>query len=142
MYDSGKIILGLIIFVALFTSPIWYDLLNGKTALKQPDLVLPTNVNQQECVADTAFMRTNHMVLLNDWRYEVVRLGKRTYVSEEHKNFDMSLTRTCLKCHPDAAHFCDQCHTYVGVSPYCWDCHSEKVHPTEPGLISKTMGSK
>ena len=141
MYDAGKIIIGLVIFVGFFTSPIWYDLFNGKSQIV-PDLVLPTKENQKECVAGKEFMRTSHMLLLNDWRYEVVRLGKRTFTSEDHKNFDMSLTRTCLNCHSNAAQFCDQCHTYVGVSPYCWDCHSEQLHPTESGLISKTMEKK
>jgi hypothetical protein len=142
MYDTGKIITGLVIFVGLFTSPIWYDLLNGNAALKQPDLVFPSKENQKLCVADSNYMITNHMTLLNDWRYEVVRQGKRTYTSEYHKNFDMSLTKTCLNCHSNAAQFCDQCHNYIGVSPYCWDCHSEKLHPAEPGLISKKPESK
>ena len=115
MYDKGKIIIGLIIFVGLFTSPIWYDLLSGKAALKQPDLVLPSKENQKLCVADSTYMRTNHMTLLNDWRYEVVRLGKRNYISDNHKNFDMSLTGTCLNCHSNAAQFCDQCHNYMGL---------------------------
>lgn len=137
MYDAWKIIIGLIIFVGLFTSPIWYDLLSGNEALKQPVLVLPTKEDQKECVADTNYMRSNHMVLLNDWRYEVVREGKRIYVSANHKDFDMSLTKTCLNCHSNAAQFCDQCHNYVGISPYCWDCHSEQLHPDKPGLISR-----
>ena len=114
----------------------------GKKHLNNPELVLPTNNNQKECVADTAFMRSNHMTLLNDWRFEVVREGKRIYTSNNHKNFDMSLTKTCLNCHSNAAQFCDQCHSYIGVSPYCWDCHSEQLHPNEPGLISKKLESK
>ncbi len=137
MYDKGKIIAGLLIFVGLFTSPIWYDLLNGKAALKQPDLLFPSKENQKLCVADSTYMRTNHMVLLNEWRSEVVREGKRTYISNDHKSFDMSLTKTCLNCHSNASEFCDQCHSYVGVSPYCWDCHSEQLHPTGSGLVSQ-----
>ncbi len=126
MYDAGKIIVGLIIFVALFTSPIWYDLSNGKAALKEPDLLLPSKPDQKECVNSTAFMRDNHMILLNEWRNEVVREGKRIYVSDSRKSFNMSLDKTCLNCHSDASRFCDQCHSYTGVSPYCWDCHLEK----------------
>jgi len=126
MYDTGKIIMGLIIFVGLFTSPIWYDILNGKAALKEPNLVLPTKEDQKECVADTKFMLTNHMVLLNNWRYEVVREGNRKYVSDHHHRiFDKSLTGTCLNYHSNTEQFCDQCHNYMGVSPYCWDCHTE-----------------
>jgi [DsrC]-trisulfide reductase subunit J len=137
MYDKGKILIGLIIFIGLFTSPIWYDLLNGKTALKKPELTLPSKESQKLCVADSVFMRANHMVLLNDWRYEVVRKGKRAYMPDDHKSFDMSLTKTCLNCHSNASQFCDQCHSYVGVSPYCWDCHSEQLHPDGAELISK-----
>jgi hypothetical protein len=37
----------------------------------------------------------------------------------------MSLTRTCLDCHSNKAEFCDRCHTYMAVDPYCWDCHVE-----------------
>ena len=124
MYDSGKIITGLIIFILLFTSPIWYNLSSSKSLVK-PNPVLPTNENQKECVESTAFMRSNHMELLNDWRYEVVRTGQRTYVSETGKHFNMSLTNTCLNCHSDKTQFCDQCHNYVGISAYCWDCHNE-----------------
>lgn len=129
MYDAGKIIVGLIIFVGLFTSPIWYDLANGKAALKEPQLVLPQQPNQKECVENTEFMRTNHMVLLNDWRNEVVREGKRTFVSDNHKTYNMSLSGTCLNCHSNTSQFCDQCHNYMGVSPYCWDCHIEINKP-------------
>jgi hypothetical protein len=35
----------------------------------------------------------------------------------------MSLTGTCLDCHSDKEKFCDACHTYSAVDPYCWDCH-------------------
>ena len=124
MYDSGKIIAGLIIFVGLFTSPFWYDTSNGK-ALQRPQLVLPSNPNQQVCVADSTFMRCDHMVLLNDWRSQVVRDGKTDYMSNTGKQFEMKYTKTCLGCHPNTAEFCDQCHNYVGVNPYCWDCHNK-----------------
>lgn len=129
MYDSGKIIAGLIIFVGLFTSPIWYDISNGKEALKEPNLVLPTKENQQECIRSASYMRSYHMEMLNDWRYEVVREGKRNFVSNNGKTYDMSLTKTCLNCHSNKAQFCDQCHDYVGVSPYCWECHLEPHNP-------------
>jgi hypothetical protein len=35
----------------------------------------------------------------------------------------MSLSNTCLDCHSNKAEFCDRCHNYASVSPYCWDCH-------------------
>ncbi len=129
MYDSGKIIIGLIIFAGIFTSPFWYDLSGGKEALKAPVLVLPTKADQQVCVNTLEYMRADHMVLLNDWRYEVVRLGDRTYQSPDHKEFNMSLTGTCLNCHANSAQFCDQCHSYIGETPYCWECHTEINKP-------------
>jgi len=124
MYDSGKILLGLIIFIGLFTSPIWYDLASGEASNK-PNIVLPVNENMNECVASTEYMRTSHMDLLNEWRDEVVREGKRIYTSPNGKEFEMSLTKTCTNCHYNKTEFCDQCHDYLGVTPYCWDCHIE-----------------
>ena len=48
MYDSGKIILG-IIFVALFTFPTWYNFAGGEAA-SQTRISLPENEDQKECV--------------------------------------------------------------------------------------------
>ena len=124
MYDAGKIIVGLIIFIGLFTSPIWYDLASGESSNK-PNIVLPDNKDIKECVASTEYMRASHMDLLNEWRDEVVRKGNRIYTSPSGKEFEMSLTKTCTNCHSNKTEFCDQCHDYLGVTPYCWDCHVE-----------------
>ncbi len=124
MYDKGKIIVGLIIFVGLFTSPFWYDISNGK-ALERPDLVLPTKENEKQCVASLEYMRRDHMELLNEWRTEVVRDGGMYYTSSTGRVFEMRFTKTCLGCHPNTSQFCDQCHNYVSVNPYCWDCHNK-----------------
>jgi hypothetical protein len=74
-------------------------------------------------VADTEYMRTEHMQLVMDWRDEAVREMDRVYVSEDGRRFNKSMTGTCLGCHTDKAAFCDRCHDYLGVKPYCWDCH-------------------
>ena len=124
MYDSGKIIIGIIIFIGLVTSPIWYDLSSGKSANK-PNLIIPVDENINECVESTEYMRASHMDLLNEWRDEVVREGNRTYTAANEKKFEMSLTKTCTNCHYNKTQFCDQCHDYLGVTPYCWDCHVE-----------------
>jgi len=129
MYDTGKIIVGLVIFVILVTSPLWFNALSAKP-VGSPELVMPTNGSTQ-CVEDTAYMREAHMDLLNDWRDQVVREGIRTHVSTlDGQSYDMSLSRTCMDCHSNKADFCDRCHTYMAVSPYCWDCHVEpqEVH--------------
>lgn len=124
MYDSGKIIVGLIILIGLFTSPIWYDLASGESA-KKPKIILPVDEDIKECVASTEYMRSSHMDLLNEWRDEVVREGNRIYTSPTGKEFEMSLTKTCMNCHSNKTEFCDQCHDYLGVTPYCWECHVE-----------------
>jgi len=124
MYDSGKILVGIFIFIGLFTSPIWYDLSNGESANK-PNIILPVDENIKECVASTEYMRASHMDLLNEWRDEVVRKDNRIYISPTGKEFEMSLTKTCTNCHSNKAEFCDKCHNYLDVTPYCWDCHVE-----------------
>jgi len=122
MYNSGKILIGIIVFLILFTSPFWYDLAIGNPTMK-PNLVLPTGEAQEECILSAEYMRDNHMELLNVWRDDAVRMGKRTFKTSSGKKFEMSLTKTCLGCHSNKAEFCDQCHNYLGVSPYCWECH-------------------
>jgi hypothetical protein len=118
MYDTGKVITGIIIFVAIFTLPFWWQA--GKAA-QVPKPQLPKD--QKQCVEDTAYMRTSHMQLLNQWRNSVVRDHNRVFVNARGKRFEMSLSNTCLKCHSSKTKFCDQCHNYLAVKPYCWDCH-------------------
>ncbi len=120
MYDKGKIIPGIIIFVILFTFPFWYG--KGK-AYPRPEPEKPVKFKQ--CVEPTSFMKTSHMVLLNEWRNDAVRKAQRTYKGAGGKEYDISLQNTCMKCHSSKKNFCDRCHNYTGVSPYCWDCHIE-----------------
>lgn len=122
MFDSGKVIVGLVLFLAVASFPLWYNGATGK-ATAVPDLVYPTDA--AVCVADSAYMRSNHMDMLNTWRDEVVREGKRIYTAPDGHKYVMSLQNTCLDCHRDKARFCDRCHDYMAVSPYCWECHVE-----------------
>ncbi len=71
------------------------------------------------------FMVESHMQLLNDWRDEAVRQGKRVYVATNGKEYVVSLQNTCMECHSNKSKFCDQCHNYAEVNPYCWECHIE-----------------
>ena len=68
-------------------------------------------------------MRTSHMKLLDEWRHEVVRDGDRFYKAANGETYYKSLQVTCMECHSNKSKFCDQCHDYMAVSPYCWDCH-------------------
>lgn len=120
MYDAGKVIIGLIVFLALITFPTWYNVATGK-ATYVPEL--EKAVKGDHCVADTTYMKARHMDLLNQWRDMVVRQDKRIYVAEDGTKYNMSLSGTCLDCHADKTKFCDRCHTYMDVNPYCWDCH-------------------
>jgi hypothetical protein len=122
MYDSGKIITGLVIFGGLVTSPIWYNALTGKTGyVPKPKIV----TEEKECVEPKKYIRTRHKDLLKDWRESVVRKGIRTYLASNRKEYTMSLTRTCMKCHSNKLEeFCLQCHNYMGVTAKCWDCHA------------------
>lgn len=123
MYDSGKIIPGLIIFVLLITIPIWYN--RGGAVSEPPKPVLPKDA--KTCVLPAAEIRANHMKLLNVWRDEVLRDGDRSTFEIEGKRYQKSLMMTCMKCHTSKKQFCDTCHTYASVKPYCWDCHIAPV---------------
>jgi hypothetical protein len=125
MNDKKWIILGLFIFLVLFLSPLWYNLLiKAGTAAPAPEPVLTEKAKAaQQCVRSTDYMIAEHMQLLDLWRHSVVRNGQREYVNPEGKTFNMSLSNTCLDCHSNKAEFCDRCHNYASVRPYCWDCH-------------------
>jgi hypothetical protein len=118
MYDGKLIIPGLIVFVALMTFPIWKNMGNAGPV---PKLEKPKGVTR--CVESAQFMRTSHMKVLDDWRDEVLREGDRVPIEVEGVKYDKSLMNGCMKCHTEKKKFCDECHTYASVKPYCWDCH-------------------
>jgi cytochrome c peroxidase len=121
MKDKKLIITGVIIFIIIATFPFWYK--RGKAA-PQPELELTAKAKAAKvCVRSTDYMKAEHMQLLDLWREAVVRQGDRVYVSPDGKEYSMSLTNTCLDCHSNKANFCDRCHNYASVRPYCWDCH-------------------
>jgi len=123
MYDRGKIITGLIIGIGLLLFPFWY---NAGKASKPPERELTAKAKEaKECVEPKSFMITEHMKILDDWRNEAIREADRTYKSKSGKIYDKSLQNTCMQCHSNKSKFCDQCHNYLGVDPFCWDCHIE-----------------
>ena len=123
MYDGGKIITGLIIGILILLFPFFY---NAGKAAKAPERELTEKAKSAEdCIESKSFMATQHMKLLDQWRNEVVRDAERLYTSSTGKMFDKSLQNTCMDCHSNKSKFCDQCHNYMGVTPFCWDCHVE-----------------
>ncbi len=131
MRDRGIIIGGLTLFLVLITFPLWYNRAAGTTS-KGPEPKLP--IEEKTCVAPLEYMRTSHMDLLVTWRDEVVRQHNRKFVASDGKTHTISLTQTCMKCHASKADFCDRCHDYAGVKPYCWDCH------IDPKLLQRSTG--
>ena len=127
LYDGGKIIIGLLVFAAVATFPFYYHI--GKVNAKpEPKLDTPVILQMPEqdrkCVESKEYMRAEHMQLLNNWRDSVVRDGNRVYISNtNHQRYNMSLQNECLRCHSNKTKFCDACHNYMAVKPFCWDCH-------------------
>ena len=117
IYDKGKVFLGLAIFVALVASPFWYNPVFGTGSSTPPKIETPKG---KECVLKGAEMRASHMQVIFDWRETVVRGGGRRTADGK---FEMSLSNTCLGCHGPKKDFCDKCHGYLAVKPFCWDCH-------------------
>ena len=79
-----------------------------------------------QCVRETAWMRRNHMDLLQHDRDVTVREGVRVV--------DGSLSE-CIACHANknddgyapvnsSDQFCAGCHEYTSVSLTCFQCHS------------------
>jgi [DsrC]-trisulfide reductase subunit J len=129
MRDRIWIYTGLILFLVVLSYPVWHDR-EVRATSRPPALVLPEH--EKECVAPVNYMRTSHMQLLLDWRRKVVREDQLKYTAFDGKIYDMSLTRTCMKCHEKKG-FCDRCHAYAGVStPYCWECH------VDPALVQRS----
>jgi hypothetical protein len=111
MYDKNKIVAGLVIFVAIVTLPFWYNL--GKaTSAPEPKLSEKAKA-AKECVVPKVDMKSEHMQILDLWRDTVVRDANRASTGED----------SCMGCHENKAEFCDKCHNYASVDPYCWDCH-------------------
>lgn len=84
----------------------------------------------EQCVADTDFMRRNHMDLLKHQRDETMLQGIR---SEPYS------LKECVACHavngadgvPVTAtspkHFCRSCHDYAAVKIDCFECHASRA---------------
>lgn len=131
--NKNMIVTGLVIFILVILSPFWLNIFTATQAAPEPEL-LGNAAQVKKCVLDKYDMRANHPSLLDEWRDSVVRNAQRQYKAENGHMFNMSLStgeNSCLGCHEDKSKFCDQCHTYASVYPYCWECH------TNPKEIAK-----
>jgi hypothetical protein len=97
----------------------------------------------EQCVADTDFMRRNHMELLLHQRDETVQRGVRA---------PRNSLRVCLGCHAvDAAgapvaldapdHFCVSCHRYAAVQLDCFQCHAGTPGPEDIARAAALAGA-
>ena len=127
MYNGGKIIAGLVIFLGLVAYP-FYSNMSKSISMAMPSIDTPviSQLEKTECVKPKEVMRTDHMKILDDWRDEVVRNGERGIISVGGRVFEKSLQNGCMMCHSNKKQFCGECHGYAGVKPYCWDCHFVK----------------
>lgn len=102
----------------------------------------PPRGQGEHCVADTEFMRRNHMTVLIHQRRDTVHEGVR--------DEKFSLAR-CLSCHAvqgedgkpvtyaDNRHFCRSCHDYAAVNIDCFECHASR--PDQPKRSAFISGS-
>jgi hypothetical protein len=124
MKDKNKIVIGLIIFIAIVTFPFWYNL--GKASSAPEPKLSEKAKAAKECIKPKEDMKKEHMQILDQWRDTVVRDANRVYKSGSGKMFRMSLSsgeESCMGCHESKTDFCDKCHNYASVAPYCWTCH-------------------
>lgn len=111
------------ILVSLVTAPLMTPAFAVDQSSRVPRPVINAG-DSAACVADTAFMRTNHMDMLKHQRDDTVHRGIRT------PKFSL---KGCVDCHAGkqtnsvikaADDFCRSCHTYAGVTLDCFECHS------------------
>lgn len=106
---------------------------------------VPPKGKGDKCVADTDFMRRNHMTMLDHQRDDTVHEGVRT------KQFSL---KECIACHavngPDARpitvknpkHFCRVCHDYAAVKIDCFECHASRPVPGKTTQLPTESGKK
>jgi len=140
MYDGGKVIIGLIVLFIICTFPFFYNM--GRAAkVPEPKLDTPAIKKLPEwervCVQPTPWMRANHMRLLDHWRNWALREANREYIGFNGKRYTISLQNTCLNCHSNYDKFCNECHSYMGIKPYCWGCHLQKPKEWAKGELKE-----
>ena len=123
MYSTKWVILLIIAFLGVCFSPLIYNVSAPGFELKPPELAKPEG---DHCIEDADWMEANHMDLLLEIRTHTIRdPGGRFYESKTYPGeIFYGTTHQCFECHTSKADFCDKCHGYNGVKPYCWECHN------------------
>ncbi|MBC8204664.1 MAG: sulfate reduction electron transfer complex DsrMKJOP subunit DsrJ [FCB group bacterium] len=135
MHDSGKIILGIIVFLIIATIPFTYNIIADTDTSGAPEIEILPQAGDK-CVRSKDYMKPYHMDLLNEWRDTVVREGNRFTEGPHGNQIEMSLSNTCMDCHSNRENFCDRCHNYMAVDPYCWDCHLTPSETAQPQMTA------
>ena len=74
--SKGLPMLVIVVFVAVMLSPVWMGMA-GKADTPKPEITKELKAEGKKCVRSAAWMRANHMQLLDEWRDEVVRDSDR-----------------------------------------------------------------
>lgn len=126
MAGKTKRLLALAAVVLTTAALAWAGSESQPKAGGAPKPVIQKAIKGEQCVEDTAYMRRNHMVLLNVHRDKTVIEGVRT---KKHS------LKECINCHASEKtgsvaaakdDFCVSCHAYASVKIDCFDCHSTK----------------
>ncbi len=139
----GATIAALAAFLALgaLTGAPWGGTIQAACAAGDSGVPYPaiTRGKGESCVAETDFMRRNHMNLLAHQRDATMRRGIRT------TRFSL---KECVACHAvpgsegtpvgadDPRFFCNSCHEYTAVRIDCFQCHASR--PKAPGQARGT----
>jgi len=130
------VLVGLVVFAgaALFMLGAHHNVRTATAApassaiVASPAKAVP--IDSTKCIAPTEYMKAHHMQVLDQWRFDSVRKGTRTFVTPDGRHFDKSLN-TCLGCHASNPMFCFMCHDYANVKPTCWSCHLSPMETTK-----------
>ena len=95
-----------------------------------------------QCVADTGFMRRNHMELLKHDRDRTVRAGVRKVQASLKACVDCHASRRTGSVNASPEDFCASCHAYAGVSLDCFECHSGSRDAKSGAAGSKTVEAR
>jgi hypothetical protein len=124
MQRAWKNFLGKALILVALTAPCLAE--DGAGRVPVPH---PPKGQGDHCVADTAFMRRYHMMMLVDHRKDAVHQGVRT------PQYSLA---GCVSCHAvkgedgqpvsfaSEKHFCRSCHSYAAVKIDCFECHASR----------------